>query len=112
MTRSQQAELKTKIEEELKHLDENIIDLKEQTKPIEPECALGDLARFELMNDQVVFEERLAVSTIRQNRLRYALERLLKTGELLCSDCEEEIAFERLLAVPEATHCIECASNQ
>ena len=112
MTKNQQTELKTKIEDELNNLEENIIELQEQAKPIEPECALGDLARFELMNDQVVFQERLEVSLIRRNRLRYALERLVKTGELLCSDCEEEIAFERLLALPEATLCIECASNQ
>lgn len=112
MTKNQQEELLAKIEEDLLGLSEHIKELEKLCKPIAPECSLGDLARFELMNDQVVYEESLRQSIIRQNRLVYAKERLMNRGEILCAECEEEIAFERLLVMPEAKLCIECASGQ
>jgi len=112
MTEKQQLQLQSKIEEDLLGLSEHIKELEELCKPIAPECSLGDLARFELMNDQVVYEESLRQSVIRQNRLVYAKDRLVKSGELLCGDCGEEIAFERLLVMPEAKLCIDCASAE
>ena len=112
MTDNQQLQLKTKIEEDLINLKEQIKELEELCKPIAPECALGDLARFELMNDQTIYEKSLNDSRIRLNRLNYAKERLLQNGELLCSECDDEIAFERLLAMPEAQLCIECALEE
>lgn len=112
MTENEQTQLKAKIEDDLFGLSEHIKALEELCKPIAPECSLGDLARFELMNDQVVYEESLRQSVIRQNRLLYAKEMLDKKGELLCSDCGDEIAFGRLLVMPEATLCIDCASAE
>ncbi len=112
MTPAQKEVLFQKIEEELKHIHNEIISLQELTKPIAPECALGDLARFELMNDQVVSEKTLQEALLRQKRLQYAL-RKIKTDEYrLCEECEEEIAYERLFLLPEAILCIECAAQK
>jgi len=112
MTENQHTQLKAKIEEDLLSVQEQIKELEELCKPIAPECSLGDLARFELMNDQVVYEASLREAVIRHNRLVYAKDRLLKSGELLCGDCGDTIAFERLLVMPEAKLCIECASDE
>ena len=111
MTPSQKELLFQKIKEELEHLHTEIILLQEFIKPIAPECALGDLARFELMHEQSISEKTLKEVLLRQKRLQYAL-RKIKTNEYgLCEECEEEIAYERLLLLPEATLCIECAST-
>lgn len=77
------------------------------SKPFSPECALGDLARFELMNDQEVYKRSLKEALIRQNRLEYA-QRKIDTKEYgLCVECDEEIAYERLLLLPESALCAE-----
>ena len=112
MTQTQRQAIKKKIIEELATIAREIDDLQELCKPISPECALGDLARFELMNDQIVSEKTLKEVQVRKNRLDYALSKIDKEDFGLCEECEEDIAYERLLLVPEATHCIECASQQ
>lgn len=111
MTAQKRQEIKNKIIQDLKHLEKEIAQLKEMTKPISPECALGDLARFELMNDQVISEKTLKEALIRKNRLDYALSKIDNEDFGLCMECEEEIALERLLVLPESSHCIECASR-
>lgn len=111
MTAQNRQEIKEKIIRDLKHLEEEIAQLQEMTRPISPECALGDLARFELMNDQVISEKTLKEALIRKSRLEYALSKVDNEDFGLCMECEEEIALKRLLILPESTHCIECASR-
>lgn len=111
MNPQQLLQIKEKILKELAHLEKEMHDLQELCKPISPECALGDLARFELMNDQAISEKTLKEAKIRQNKLIYALRKVDEKSYGLCVECEEEIAFERLLILPESTHCIECAST-
>lgn len=111
MTQTQRQTIKTRIIEELASIIHDIEDLQELCRPISPECALGDLARFELMNDQVVSKKTLKEAQVRKSRLDYALSKVDKEGFGQCEECEEEIAYERLLLLPESTHCIECASQ-
>ena len=112
MTVEQKEEIKGKITQDLCLLEKEIRDLEELCKPISPECALGDLARFELMNDQVISKKTLDQALRRQKRLEYALRKLDTQDYGLCIECEEEIAYKRLLLVSESTHCIECASDK
>lgn len=111
MTHSQKEVLIQKIEEDLCQLNNEIFSLEELTKPISPECALGDLARFELMNDQLISERTLQEALLRQKRLQYSLHKINTDDYGLCEECEEEIVYERLLLLPEARLCIACASN-
>lgn len=112
MTLKQRQQIKDKIIKDLTSVKNEIAELQELTKPIPPECALGDLARFELMNDQDISEKTLQEAKIRQNKLDFALSKIDKEEFGLCMECEEEISFQRLLILPESSHCIECASNQ
>jgi len=73
MTKKQRKDIKEKIVQDLDALSREIAELEVLIKPISPECALGDLARFELMNDQLISEKTLQEALIRKNRLEYAL---------------------------------------
>lgn len=110
MTDIQRQKIKEKILEDLNSLSSEIRELEVICQPISPECALGDLARFELMNDQVVSEKALKESRSRENRLKYTLSKINDETFGLCEVCEEEISIQRLLILPESTLCIECAS--
>lgn len=111
MTADKRQEIKKTIKQELDSLTREIAELQEMTQPISPECALGDLARFELMNEQVISEKTLTEALIRKKKLDYALSNIDKEDFGLCIECGEEIIFQRLLILPESTHCIECASR-
>jgi DnaK suppressor protein len=111
MTAKTRQQLKEKILQDLRQLEKEICELEELIRPIPPQCALGDLARFELMHDQVISEKTLKEAIIRKNRLDYALSKIGNDDFGLCMECEEKIALERLFILPESKHCIACASN-
>ena len=110
MTLKEKDVLKNKLVEELTALKKNIIELQKLCEPIAPECALGDLTRFELITDQEVSQKALVQAQIRSNKLQYALLKIHEDDFGLCSECEEEIPYARLLLVPESRLCIKCAS--
>lgn len=112
MTKKEKRYLKEKMQEELLLLDKNILELKKLCEPISPECALGDLTRFELINDQEISKKALMLAQVRSNNLHYALSRIDKNDFGLCEECEEEILYARLALVPESRLCISCASNK
>lgn len=111
MTTEQKQKIKDKILEDLCSLDNEIKELEEKLKPIEPDCCLGDL-RFEMMNEQDVFEKVFRGAEVRKRKLGHALAKIDEDDYAMCQECEEEIAYERLLILPESLYCINCASNK
>ena len=111
MTDKEKVHLAHEISQELIVLEKNIIALQKLCVPIAPECALGDLARFELMHDQEVSNKSLIQAETRKTNLQYALIHINKEDFGLCAQCEEEINYARLLLLPESRLCIQCASK-
>ncbi len=111
MLNEQKEQIKKKILEDLDSLNQEILELCEKTKPIPPDCCLGDL-RFEMMHEQDVFEKVLHEAQIRVNKLKYALSKVDKESYGFCMECEDEILFARLLILPESLYCTECASGK
>jgi len=111
MTTTQKQKLQMAIEEALVCVEKEIKELQDLTKPIKPECALGSLARFELMNDQDIYEKTLQENLLRHKKLLLAESKVNKEDFGLCIECDEEINFERLLLIPESTHCMECLQS-
>ncbi|HIC44915.1 MAG TPA: transcriptional regulator [Sulfurimonas sp.] len=108
MTSKERDFLKEKIQDELSSLETNIYELKKSCEAIAPECALGDLTRFELIHDQEVSQKALKYALKRQTKLLYALSKIQYTDFGLCIECDESIDFQRLLLLPESTHCMNC----
>ncbi|SMP89362.1 transcriptional regulator, TraR/DksA family [Epsilonproteobacteria bacterium SCGC AD-308-O04] len=111
MTDEQKQQIKKQIAQDFESLNREVADLQEKTKPIPPDCCLGDL-RFEMMHEQEVFERTLHEAKIRINKLKYALGKIDKEGYGFCMECDEEIPFGRLLILPESMYCTACASNK
>ena len=113
MTTSQKEQIKENIVEHIASLEKEITELQEKIRPISPDCSLGDLTRFEMMHEQDVFHKALHNSQIRLGRLKHILGTIDENDEYgSCAECGEDILFERLLLLPESTHCRDCASNQ
>ena len=111
MTQEQLRQIKTKIEEDLKIINREILELRERMKPIAPDCSLGRLTREEMIQEQKVDAHSLREVEIRLNKLTYALRKVDQAGYGVCMECEEEIVFGRLIILPESTHCVACKSE-
>ena len=111
MTTTQKEKLKKHIIDELVALENEIIELEKKTEPIAPDCCLGRLTREEMMIEQGVYLHSLHEAQVRVKRLKYALSKVDKEEFGVCMECEEDIVFERLLLLPESTHCVPCKSE-
>lgn len=112
MTTLERRELSGMLEHDLERLDIELQILEEALRPIAPECALGDLARFELMHDQEVMHNSYLQLKKERNRLLYAQSHIDDEAFGLCQDCEMPIAYERLKIMPGACYCVDCAKER
>ena len=108
MKPSQLKLIKDKIAQDILFLQNEITALEEKTKPIAPDCSLGRLTRQEMIQEQQVNEHALHEAKIRLNKLTYASTKVNKEDYGICMECEESILFERLMLVPESSHCVSC----
>lgn len=111
MTGAEQQRLHTRIIDDLASLQRELKALEHQLGPIAPDCSLGDLLRSEMMHEQEVLNGAYIEAKKRYNRLLYAREHLEDDAYGICADCDESIALERLLLMPEARYCIRCAKE-
>lgn len=111
MTDEERDQIKNKIIEDIAHLNNQIEELVEKTKPIAPDCSLGRLTRVEAMNEKAVNDKILDESRIKLKRLQSALNRVEREDFGICIDCEEDIAIGRMMIRPESVRCIACATE-
>ena len=110
MDRNHQLALEARIREELLQTEETIASLKERTRPVAPDAAIGRLTRMEAINSKSVNEAALRQAERRETALRSALQRLRDDPDFgLCEDCDAPIAPGRLAVMPETVLCVRCA---
>lgn len=105
---SQRALLSDKIQEQIKRIQEDIVQLEEDTKPIAPENSLGRVSRMDAINNKSVAEESLRQAKSKLIRLEEAAVNIKQADFGLCQQCKEAIAFERLIFMPESRRCMKC----
>jgi DnaK suppressor protein len=105
----QKETIKEKIKDELKHLEIEISNLEENSKPITPNCTLDDLGRTEAMTEVMVNSKILTQAELKRTRLKNALARVDNPTFGICIECEEPINIERIMVRPESIRCIKCA---
>ena len=74
MDQAQKELLREKIEAFIASESKKISDLKELTKPISPENAIGRVSRMDAINNKSVNEAALRTSENKLKKLKYALE--------------------------------------
>ena len=101
--------LKEKIEHELLSTKEKIVELKELTKPIAPDAAIGRISRMDAINNKSVNDMALRQAEFKFQKLNMALEKIGESDFGKCSRCGNDIQEGRLMLLPENTLCIHCA---
>jgi len=111
MNTQQRQNIKAKIITDIASIEKEIVLLEEKSKPITPDCSLGRLTRQEMMLEQQVYIHTLEEDKKRLNLLKYALSKVDNEEYGECKECEEDIAYERLILVPESVYCVACLNE-
>ena len=108
MTEAEKMQIRDKAFAEISRVKRDIENLKEITKPVAPED-MDEITRMDIIVNKSVNGAALAAAKSRLAGLEYALKRLDDPEFGYCAECGESIPVKRLLAMPEATLCVDCA---
>lgn len=109
MTDSDKEAIRAKILSETERLKHEVERLVELTDPQGLED-LDEVSRMDAIVSKSVHDTALAASRQRISKLEYALKRLNDDPEFgYCLECGEEIPLPRLMSMPEALRCVDCA---
>ncbi len=101
--------VKEKLEKELVKTKIRIAELKELTKPVEPDCAIGRISRMDAINNKSVNEAALRKTEEKLSKIKHALDVIDKPEFGNCEKCGEPIQLGRLVVMPGSVHCIRCS---
>ena len=111
MTQEQKDILRQKILDSIKVEEGKVIVLKELTKPISPENAIGRVSRMDAINNKSVNEATLRTAENKLKKLHYASTQLDEANFGKCAVCGADIQEGRLMLIPESNKCVRCASR-
>ncbi len=109
MTVEERAVLKEKIIISITETEAEILQLEDATKPISPENSLGRITRMDAINNKSVAEATLRTTKRKLGKLKLALIKIEEPTFGVCQRCKKGINPQRLLVMPESTHCVRCA---
>ena len=111
MTEKEKVEVRVAIQEKITELEQRVTDLKEATKPMGLDNAVGRLSRMDYINNKTIDESNLRSSEVKLNALKRWLDIIDTKRFGKCSKCGNEINVKRLLFMPESTRCVHCAAR-
>ena len=110
MNPAEKKEIIKRISEEIHKTEREIGELKELTKPISPENAIGRISRMDAINNKSVNENRLRLAETKLKKLRHSLIKSEEPSFGICARCSTKIQIGRLMLLPESNYCIRCAN--
>lgn len=111
MTEKEEEKIRKVMVEKTHELNKEIEDLKEMTKPLGLDSAIGRISRMDYINNKSINESQLRKCEIKLKALHNWSSKLGTSEFGKCSRCGNEININRLLFMPESTLCIHCASR-
>lgn len=109
MDKKDKDRLRSCMIEKIHGLKEEIKAYRMRTQPVPPDNAIGRLTRMEAINDKSIYEAALGKATLTLSKLERMLPAIDEADFGLCRECEEPIPFGRLMIMPEADLCVQCA---
>ena len=108
MTKKEREEIRDRIASEIIRIRQDVAKLSELTQPVVFED-MDDITHMDAIVNKSVNEAALASLKTRLAGLEYARKRLDDPEFGYCMECGDPIPQKRLLSMPEASRCVECA---
>ncbi len=111
MDKETKEQLKKAIEDKIDETQTSILELKEATKPMGLDNAVGRLSRMDYINNKSIGEASLRKAEESLKGLQRWLS-LYDTDQFgKCARCGKEININRLLLMPQSTRCVHCSGR-
>ncbi len=101
--------IRKSINDEISSTENLIMEYKEITKPISPDCAIGRVSRMDAINNKSVAEASLRQSENKLKSLHRVLSQLDTDEFGICLKCKQQIPLGRILIRPQSLLCVNCA---
>lgn len=111
MTPEDKKNIRIDIQKRIDEAEGSLDTLREQTKPVPPSVAIGRLTRMDAIQQKHMAEVNLKSAEALIKKLQQALGQLDDPEFGICSVCGKDIPMGRILSVPEARICVQCASG-
>ena len=111
MNRQARNKAKDSIVKSIEETQKDILKLKELTKPIPPENAIGRVSRMDAINNKSVNDAALRNAIKKLAMLESALQRINLDDFGFCTRCKNKIPIQRILLIPQSNRCVHCASR-
>ncbi len=112
MTEERKKEIELLILKNMEIVNDKIEELRDLTKPIAPENAIGRISRMDAINNKSINEAALRKMEQKKFNMERALERLKSEDDFgVCKKCGDEIIAGRIMLMPESPFCTPCASR-
>lgn len=112
LTDEQRSALREELERVRDELESALERSGEAARPVELDQPIGRVSRIDAIQQQKMVEAGRRGQEARLRLIRAGLARM-DAGEYgLCAECEEPIAYRRLLARPESRLCLACQSGR
>ncbi len=108
MNQQERIQVKNYLLKEKKKLEERLTELKELTKPIAPDCAIGRVSRMDAINNRSINEAAFQKSKDKQKKINISLEHIDDEDFGNCIQCGKPIPIQRLLIMPGSL-CVRCS---
>ncbi|MDT0554770.1 TraR/DksA family transcriptional regulator [Patiriisocius hiemis] len=103
------SKIKKKIIEAIETTSLQIEKYKELTKPIAPENAIGRVSRMDAINNKSINDKALKQAELKFKNLKVALSKIDDEDFGICIKCKKPIPEGRILLIPQAITCVNCA---
>ena len=110
MEQKEKEQVKEYLLKEKSKLNERLAELKELTKPIEPDCAIGRVSRMDAINNKSINEAALRKVEDKLKKIDISMEHINDADFGNCIGCGDPIPIQRLLIMPGSL-CVRCARN-
>ena len=111
MNKQERNKAKESIKKSIQETQKDISNLKDLTKPISPENAIGRVSRMDAINNKSVNEAALRNAINKLALLKLAIQRINHVDFGLCIRCKNQIPIQRILLIPQSSRCVHCASR-
>ncbi len=102
-------DIKQRILDEISKTEKLIVEYKEMTKPVAPDCAIGRISRMDAINNKSVTEASLRQAEEKLINLLRVLSQYGSKDFGRCIKCRKPIPIGRVLFRPESLYCVNCA---